>query len=47
MAGSVLGFLELGAIILAWIIVWNFVLRAFTAEHSGSPIVDGLSAILH
>lgn len=46
MAG-VIGFLELGAMILAWIIIWNFVTRAFTALHSGSPMADGLAAILH
>jgi hypothetical protein len=44
---SVIGFLELGAIILAWMISWNFVIKAFTGLHSGSPAADGLAAILH
>jgi len=46
MAG-VIGFLELGAIILAWMIFWNFVIKGFTGLHGGSPAADGLAAILH
>jgi hypothetical protein len=46
MAG-LLGFIELGAIILAWMIVWNFVLKGFSGIHAGAPAADGLAAILH
>lgn len=46
MAG-VLGFIELGAIILAWMIFWNFVIKGFTGLHGGTPAADGLAAILH
>lgn len=43
---GVIGFLELGAIFLAWLIIWSFVLRAFSAQHADNPIVSGLAAIL-
>lgn len=44
---GVIGFLELGAIILAWMIFWNFVIKGFTGLHGGAPAADGLAAILH
>lgn len=47
MAGSVLGFLELGAIILAWVIVWNFLIKGVTALHADSPAMQGLAADWH
>lgn len=47
MLTTVIGFLELGAIVLAWTILWNFVIKAFTAEHPDSPAVQGLAAVYH
>lgn len=47
MLGSVLGFFELGAIILAWTIIWNFLIKGFTARHADSPAMQGLAAIYH
>ena len=47
MIGTVLGFLELGAIILAWMIFWNFVIKGFTAQHPDSPAIQGLAAVYH
>ena len=45
MFSSVLGFFELGAIILAWTIVWNFLVKGFAAQHPDSPAVQGLAAV--
>lgn len=47
MVGSVLGFLELGGIILAWMIFWNFLIRGFTAQHANNPALQGLAAAFH
>lgn len=47
MVSAVIGFVELGGIILAWSIFWNFVIRAFTANHADSPAVQGLAAVYH
>lgn len=47
MLGSVLGFFELGAIILAWTIIWNFLIKGVTAHHADSPWAQGLAAIYH
>lgn len=47
MFGSVLGFFELGALILAWTILWNFLLKGVTAHHSDQPWAQGLAAIYH
>lgn len=44
---TVLGFFELGAIILAWVIVWNFLLKGVTARHADSAWAQGLSAVNH
>ncbi len=45
MIGSVITFLELGGIILAWWIFWTFVIRGFTAQHPDSPAIQGLAAV--
>lgn len=47
MIAGFITFFELGAIILAWSIFWNFLLRGFTAQHPDSPAVQGLAAINH
>lgn len=47
MIGTVIGFLELGAIVLAWTILWNFVIKSFCAEHADIPAVQGLAAVYH
>jgi hypothetical protein len=47
MIGSFIGFFELGAIILAWMIFWNVLIRAYTAKHSNRPMAQGLAAALH
>jgi hypothetical protein len=47
MLNAVIGFIELGGIILAWTIFWNFVIRGFTANHSDSPAAQGLAAVYH
>lgn len=44
---SVLGFLELGGIILAWMIVWNFLIKGITARHANSAWAQGLAADFH
>jgi hypothetical protein len=33
----------LGLVILAWLIVWHFILRAFAAKHADSPAAQGLA----
>lgn len=47
MIGSLVGFVELGGIVLAWMIWWNFVIRQFTAHHSNNPAAQGLAAAFH
>lgn len=47
MIGSIIGFLELGGIILAWMIFWQFLIHSFTANHSNSTAAQGLAAILN
>lgn len=47
MVQTVLGFFELGAIILAWTILWNFLLKGVTARHSDSAWAQGLAADYH
>lgn len=44
MMGSFLGFIELGGIVLAWVIVWTFLMRSFCAHHNNNPAVAGLAA---
>lgn len=41
----VMGFIELGAIILAWTIIWNFLIKGFTGAYSDSPAAQGLAAV--
>lgn len=43
MIGSVMGFFELGAIILAWMILWNYLIRGWTAIHSNNVAAQGLA----
>lgn len=47
MIGSVLGFFELGAIILAWSILWSFLIRGWSANHSNSVAAQGLATVYH
>jgi hypothetical protein len=47
MLSSVVGFIELGAIILAWVIVWNFLIKGVTARHANSAWAQGLAANYH
>lgn len=47
MIGSLIGFVELGGIVFAWMIFWLYLTKAFTANHSNSPWSQGLAAILH
>jgi hypothetical protein len=42
---AALGFIELGAIVLAWTIVWNFAIKAFAALHPDNPAATGLVAV--
>lgn len=44
---GILGFFELGGIVLAWMIFWNFVLKGWMAQHAEMPAVQGLAAIFH
>lgn len=47
MIGSLVGFIELGGIVLAWVMFWNYLIRAFTASHSNAPWAQGLAALWH
>lgn len=47
MIGSLLGFFELGAIILAWVILWNFLIKGVTAHHANAAWAQGLAADFH
>jgi hypothetical protein len=47
MIGSLVGFVELGGIVLAWVMFWNYLIRSFTASHSNSPWAQGLAALWH
>lgn len=47
MIGSVMGFFELGAIILAWSILWNYLIRGWTANHSNNVAAQGLASAFH
>lgn len=47
MITSVLGFFELGAIILAWSIFWNWFLKGLTARYATLPAAQGLAAVTH
>lgn len=43
--GNALGFLELGLIILAWNIVWDFITKAWAGKHREHPAAQGLAAV--
>lgn len=45
MLGNVISFVELGGIIVAWMIFWNYVIGAFTGLHADSPAAQGFNAI--
>lgn len=45
--GAVMGFVELGIVILAWTIILNFLLKGVTARHADAPWAQGLAAIFH
>ena len=47
MIGSLMGFIELGGIVLAWMVFWNYLIKGFTANHSDNVAAQGLAAILH
>lgn len=47
MIGNVMGFFELGAIVLAWWILWSYLIRAWCANHSNSVAAQGLAAAIH
>lgn len=38
--------LGIGLYILAWMIVWNFLLRAFLAHHANNPAATGLAPLV-
>lgn len=42
---SMLGFVELGLIILAWSLVWNFILKGWAGNHASHPAAQGLAAV--
>jgi hypothetical protein len=44
---GILGFFELGAIILMWTIFWNWLLKGLMARYSEYPAVQGLAAVFH
>jgi hypothetical protein len=43
--GPMLGFLELGLIVLAWTLIWQFTIKAWTGNHPDLPAAQGLAAI--
>ncbi len=47
MIQSVLGFFELGIIILAWWVFWSWFTKALAARYSDFPAFKGLAAVLH
>lgn len=47
MLASLIGFMELGGIFLAWWIVWSFLTKGWAANHPDSAPAQGLAAILH
>lgn len=44
---AVMGFAELGIVILAWTIILNLLLKGITARYADSPWAQGLAAIFH
>lgn len=47
MLGAVLGFIELGGIVLAWMVFWSFLVKGFTAQHPDNAAAQGLAAVFH
>lgn len=45
MLGNVISFIELGGIIIAWMIFWNYLIGSFTGTHSNSPAAQGFVAL--
>lgn len=41
----VLGFIELGVIVLAWSLVWQFIIKGWTGNHPGTAAAQGLAAL--
>lgn len=44
---AIANFFELGAIILAWTIVWNFLIKGWTGAHPDFAPAQGLAAVYH
>lgn len=44
---GLLGFFELGLIVLMWSIFWNWLIKGITARYADSPWAQGLAALLH
>jgi hypothetical protein len=42
----ILGFLELGLIILGWMIFWTFVVKGWAVRHPDLPAAQGISALM-
>lgn len=41
----ILGFVELGLIVLAWSLFWNFTIKGWCARHADHPAAQGLAAV--
>jgi hypothetical protein len=41
----VAGPIGFGLVILAWMVLWHFLLRGVTAQHANSPAMQGLSTL--
>jgi hypothetical protein len=42
----ILGFVELGLIILGWMIVWTFVIKGWAARHANHPAAQGIAGLM-
>lgn len=45
MLGSAISFIELGGVVLAWVMFWNYLIGAFTTHHANSPAAQGFAAL--
>jgi hypothetical protein len=45
--GSLIGFIELGGVVLAWMIFWTYLIKSWTAHHRDSKPAQGLAAVFH
>lgn len=43
----ILGFLELGLIVLAWTMIWQFIIKAWAGNHKDLPAAQGLAAVVN